>query len=421
MAPDNLFAAPKGTYDLLPPDSWRWLEGTRLALDTFARAGYAPVETPAFEHTEVFERGVGATSEVVNKQMYTFLDKGDRSLTLRPEGTAPVMRAVLEHRLDKGPLPVKLAYGSFMFRQERPQKGRFRQFFQVGIEAIGTDEPAVDAEVIEVGARYLKAMGVRPVLLLNSIGHPSESCRGGYVKLLADWLRDRLDELAPVDRERVETNPLRTFDSKEEPTIEVMRDAPLITDHLCEGCAAHFGEVTSLLGGVAVEYELEPRLVRGLDYYTRTAFEFVAGNLGSQSAVGGGGRYDGLAESLGGDPLPGIGFALGLDRVLLAGDAFSERGSRVDAYVVTATPDARGAAFALATRLRAAGAGADLDLAGRSMKGQMKDAARSGARWAVILGADELAAGAATLRDLSTGEQEQVPLDEVERRVTPHA
>ncbi|MDQ4024820.1 MAG: histidine--tRNA ligase, partial [Actinomycetota bacterium] len=293
--------------------------------------------------------------------------------------------------------------------------------FQVGIEAIGTDDPAVDAEVIEVGARYLKAMGLAPVLLLNSIGHPSESCRGGYVKLLADWLRDRIDELAPADRERVETNPLRTFDSKEERTIEVMRAAPLISDHLCDACAGHFSGVTALLDEVSTSYELEPRLVRGLDYYTRTAFEFVAGNLGSQSAVGGGGRYDGLAESLGGDPLPGIGFALGLDRVLLAGDAFSDRTARVDAYVVTATPDARSAAFALATRLRAAGAGADLDLAGRSMKGQMKDAARSGARWAVILGAEELAAGAATIKDLSTGEQERVPLDEVERRVIPHA
>ncbi|MFN2588129.1 MAG: histidine--tRNA ligase [Actinomycetota bacterium] len=421
MPQDPQFSAPRGTYDLLPPESWRWVEGVRLALDTFARAGYAPVETPAFEHTEVFERGVGATSEVVNKQMYTFLDKGDRSLTLRPEGTAPVVRAVLEHRLDKGPLPVKLAYGSFMFRQERPQKGRFRQFFQVGIEAIGTDDPAVDAEVVEVGARYLRAMGVEPTLLLNSIGHPSESCRGGYVKLLADWLRDRAGDLAPVDRERAETNPLRTFDSKEERTISVMRDAPLISDHLCEGCAGHFAGVTALLGEVSVDYELEPRLVRGLDYYTRTAFEFVAGNIGSQSAVGGGGRYDGLAESLGGDPLPGIGFALGMDRILLAGRAFASPRPRIDAYVVTATPDARTAAFELATRLRAAGAGADLDLAGRSMKGQMKDAARSGARWAVILGAEELAAGAATVKDLATGEQEQVPLGEVERRVAPHA
>jgi histidyl-tRNA synthetase len=417
MASETPFTAPKGTYDLLPPESWRWVEGTRRAFDTFARAGYAPVETPAFEHTEVFERGVGAASEVVGKQMYTFRDKGERSLTLRPEGTAPVMRAILEHRLERGPLPVKLAYASFMFRQERPQKGRFRQFFQVGIENVGSDDPAVDAEVIEVGGRYLREMGVESTLLLNSIGHPSESCRGGYVKLLADWLGDRLDDLAPVDRERVDTNPLRTFDSKEAATNRLMEDAPLITDHLCDGCAAHFGSVRELLDGIRVGYRLEPRLVRGLDYYTRTAFEFVSGALGSQSAVGGGGRYDGLAESLGGEPLPGIGFALGLDRILLASTAPTEPARTIDAYVVTATADAHSSAFALATELRAAGVGVDLDLAGRSMKGQMKDAARSGARWAVILGADELAAGTATLKDLSTGEQETVPRDEIERRV----
>ncbi len=415
MSEERSFTAPKGTYDLLPPESWRWVDGARRALDTFARSGYAPVETPAFEHTEVFERGVGATSEVVGKQMYTFLDKGGRSLTLRPEGTAPVMRAVLEHHLERGALPVKLAYASFMFRQERPQKGRFRQFFQVGIENIGSDDPAVDAEVIEVGDRFLREMGVRSTLLLNSIGHPAESCRGGYVKLLADWLRERMDDLAPVDRERVETNPLRTFDSKEAATSAVMAGAPLITDHLCDSCAAHFGDVRSLLDEVGVEHELEPRLVRGLDYYTRTAFEFVSGELGSQSAVGGGGRYDGLAEALGGDALPGIGFALGLDRILLASAAPPETGQRVDVYVVGERGAGKSAAFALATRFRRAGIGTDLDLAGRGMKGQMKDAARSGARWAVILVEGE--ADAAMLRDLVDGTQERVPLDDLERRL----
>ena len=415
MPEERSFTAPKGTYDLLPPESWRWVDGARRALDTFARSGYAPVETPAFEHTEVFERGVGATSEVVGKQMYTFLDKGERSLTLRPEGTAPVMRAVLEHHLERGPLPVKLAYASFMFRQERPQKGRYRQFFQVGIENIGSDDPAVDAEVIEVGNRYLADMGVRSTLLLNSIGHPSESCRGGYVKLLADWLRERIGDLAPVDRERVETNPLRTFDSKEAATNAVMRDAPLITDHLCESCAAHFADVRELLGEVGIEHELEPRLVRGLDYYTRTAFEFVSGELGSQSAVGGGGRYDGLAESLGGDPLPGIGFALGLDRILLASQTPPETGKQVDVYVVGEKGVGKAALFALATKLRRAGIGSDLDLAGRGMKGQMKDAARSGARWAVIF--TEGSSDSVVLRDLAEGTQEEVPVDELERRL----
>ena len=416
MPEERSFTAPKGTYDLLPPESWRWVDGARRALDTFARSGYAPVETPAFEHTEIFERGVGATSEVVGKQMYTFLDKGGRSLTLRPEGTAPVVRAILEHHLERGPLPVKLAYASFMFRQERPQKGRFRQFFQVGIENVGSDDPLVDAEVIEVGTRYLQEMGVESTLLLNSIGHPAESCRGGYVKLLADWLRDRIDDLAPVDRERVETNPLRTFDSKEAATIHVMKDAPLITDHLCDSCASHFADVRSLVGEVGIAHELEPRLVRGLDYYTRTAFEFVSGDLGSQSAVGGGGRYDGLAESLGGDPLPGIGFALGLDRILLASQTPPEPGKKVDVYLVGEKGVGKAALFARATELRRAGIGSDLDLAGRGMKGQMKDAARSGARWAVIF--TEGSADSVMLRDLMEGTQEEVPVDDLERRLS---
>ncbi|MDQ3952810.1 MAG: histidine--tRNA ligase [Actinomycetota bacterium] len=417
MAEERSFTAPKGTYDLLPPESWRWVDGARRALDTFARAGYAPVETPMFEHTEVFERGVGATSEVVGKQMYTFLDKGGRSLTLRPEGTAPVVRAVLEHRLERGALPVKLAYASFMFRQERPQKGRFRQFFQVGIESIGSDAPAVDAEVVEVGVRYLRDMGVRCTLLLNSIGHPAESCRGGYVKLLADWLRDRSDDLAPVDRARVETNPLRTFDSKEAATIAVMAEAPLITHHLCDACAEHFAGVKSLLMAVGVPHKVDPRLVRGLDYYTRTAFEFVSGDLGSQNAVGGGGRYDGLAEALGGEPLPGIGFALGLDRILLAAEEPDEPRRAVRAYVVGARGVGKSMPFELATRLRRAGIGADFDVAGRSMKRQMKEADRSGAAWAVIVGPAELDAGKVTLRDLVSGGEEQVPLDELERRL----
>ena len=413
------FTAPKGTNDLLPPESWRWEAVSRLAMDTFAQAGYAPVDTPVFEHTEVFERGVGESSEVVNKQMYTFTDLGGRSLTLRPEGTAPVVRAVLEHGLDRGPLPVKLAYVGPMFRQERPQKGRYRQFFQLGIESIGSDAPAVDAEVIEVGRRFLAEAGVDARLLLNSIGHVDPSCRGGYLDTLRRWLEDNADRLGRDDRERARTNPLRTFDSKDEKTQAALADAPLITDHLCDACGKHFADVKELLNALDIAFELDPRLVRGLDYYTRTAFEFVAGELGAQNAVGGGGRYDGLSEALGGGPLPGIGFALGLDRIVLArrDDEGSEVGSPIDVYVVSLGDEARREAFKLATRLRAAGVGADLDLAGRGMKGQMKDADRSGARWAVILGADELAAETATLKDLRSGEQVTVPLDSVEASV----
>ncbi|MBK5227108.1 MAG: histidine--tRNA ligase [Actinobacteria bacterium] len=420
--------APKGTNDILPPGSFRWQELVRLAQDSFERAGYAPVETPTFEDTALFERGVGETSEVVTKQMYTFEDLGGRSLTLRPEGTAGVVRAVIEHSLDRGPLPIKLNYASWMFRQERPQKGRYRQFFQVGIEAMGTDHPTIDAEVIQVGDSFLRAAGATPTLLLNSIGHLADDCRTGYNRTLVGFLRDHEDELAPEDVKRIDTNPMRTFDSKEEKTIVVMASAPVITDHLCDACTEHFAQVKGYLDDLGVIYTLEPRLVRGLDYYTRTAFEFVWSGLGSQNAMGGGGRYDGLAEMLGGNPLPGIGFALGVDRILLAlNEEHSSRGTReqegfqggpkVEVYFVAIGDEAAGEALRLATRLRLSGIGADLDHARRGMKGQMKDAARSGAKYAAILGDEELAAGQVTLRDLTTGEQERISITDLEARV----
>ena len=415
---DRTFRAPRGTRDLIPPESWEWHGVVNLALGLFAQAGYAPIETPAFEHTEVFERGVGATSEVVNKQMYTFADRGERSLTLRPEGTAPVVRAVLEHGLHRGPLPVKLSYASWMFRQERPQKGRYRQFSQVGIEAIGSDSPLIDAEVIELGRRFYSAAGVDTTLKLNSIGHPDASCRGAYGQILASFLRKHSGELADDDRDRIETNPLRTFDSKEPETIAVMAAAPLISEHLCDACRKHFESVCGLLDDLAVPYELEPRLVRGLDYYTRTAFEFVAGNLGSQNAVGGGGRYDGLSEALGGPPLPGIGIAPGIDRILLARAAGAETPQRpVTVYFVSLGEEAAALALRLATDLRRANVGADVHVMGKGLKGQMKDAVRSGARWAAILGDDELAAREVTLKDLQAEEQRRVPFDRLTEAV----
>ena len=412
------FGAPKGTRDILPPESWVWQEVVGYAMDSFALAGYAPIETPMFEHTEVFERGVGSTSEVVGKQMYTFDDRGDRSLTLRPEGTAPVVRAVLEHNLHRGALPVKLSYEGPMFRQERPQKGRYRQFYQLGIEAIGSDHPAVDAEVIEIAIRFYAGIGLDTSLKINSIGHVDESCRLGYAKVLVGFLRDHTAELAAEDRERIDTNPMRTFDSKEKRTQEVMRAAPLITDHLCDSCRDHYASVKGHLDAVGITCEEEPRLVRGLDYYTRTAFEFVAGGLGSQGAVGGGGRYDGLAEVLGGPHLPGIGFALGLDRIMLSlGERQAATPGPVVAYIVALGDAAERRAFPLATSLRAAGIGAEFDVMGRGMKGQMKDADRSGARYAVIIGDEELATGEATVKDLTSGDQERCPLDRLEERL----
>ena len=415
---ETSFSAPRGTRDLLPPESVQWRSVIRRAEDLFARSGYLPVETPIFEHTEVFERGVGEATEVVGKQMYTFTDRGDRSLTLRPEATASVVRAALEHRLDRGSLPAKLAYAGWMFRQERPQKGRYRQFFQLGIEALGSDHPAVDAEVIWVAHALYEELGLEVRLLLNSIGHLDDSCRLGYLAALATYLRKHESELAEEDRDRVATNPMRTFDSKEEQTIAVMKDAPVISDHLCEDCRSHHSEVKSYLDELGVGYEEDPSLVRGLDYYTRTAFEFVAGNLGSQNAVGGGGRYDGLAELLDGPRVPGIGFALGLDRIMLALPEDARRAEPVtQVYVVALGDGATAKALVLAARLRSAGIGCDLDLMGRSMKGQMKDADRSGARFAVILGAEEIAAGTATIKDLTTGDQTSVSLEEVEGRV----
>jgi histidyl-tRNA synthetase len=413
--------APRGTLDVLPPESWRWQDVLRLGLDSFARAGYAPIETPAFEHTEVFERGVGEASEVVEKQMYTFRDRAGRSLTLRPEGTAPVVRAVLEHGLHRGPLPVKLSYASAMFRQERPQRGRHRQFVQLGIECIGTEAPLADAEVIEVGMRFLADAGVAPALAVNSVGHPDDACRRGYLKVLVEFLEGNAERLAPEDRTRAATNPLRAFDSKAPATMAALERAPLISDHLCGECREHFASVRAALDDAGVAHAVDPRLVRGLDYYSRTAFEISAAGLGSQNAVGGGGRYDGLAELLGGPRLPGIGFALGLERILLA----LARGSpqdfrtRVDVYIVALGGEAARAAFRLATRLRARGIGADLDLAGRGLKGQMKDAIRSGARRAVILGARELETGRATVKDLDSGEQVEVPLADIERSWEP--
>ena len=418
MTDDQGLGAPKGTRDLLPPDSWAWQEVLTIATDTFARAGYAPIDTPIFEHTEVFERGVGEASEVVGKQMYTFTDRGGRSLTLRPEGTAPVMRAVLEHNLHRGSLPIKVSYAGPMFRQERPQKGRYRQFFQVGIEAIGSDDPRVDAEVIEVGTLFYSAAGVDTRLMLNSIGHVDPSCRQGYIKVLVEFLKAHESSLAAEDRDRVGTNPLRTFDSKERKTIEVMREAPVITDHLCAACTEHFDQVKGLLDDVGVAYELQPSLVRGLDYYTRTACEWVAEGLGSQDAVGGGGRYDGLSESLGGPPLPGMGIAPGVDRIVLARRGAEASGGRVRVYVVALGEAAQREAFKLVSHLRRAGIGADLDLMGRSMKGQMKDASRSGARWAVILGDEELVANTVTLKDLESSEQETIAFGDLEARLS---
>ena len=399
----------KGAPDWLPPEARGFDHVERVMLETAARAGYERIRTPVFEPTEVFARGVGASTDVVQKEMYTFIDKGDRSLTLRPEGTAGVMRAALEANLPKtGALPAKWAYAGEFFRQERPQAGRQRQFNQVGIEALGTDDPLVDAEVVLLGWEVLHRLGLRDVVLrINNLGDRGD--RAVYHERLNAYL-DRFDLPADVE-ERRHLNPLRAFDSKAPGMAEIMAEAPVLPDYVSEDAKAHYAQVVELLEAEGVPLVHDPRLVRGLDYYTRTTFEYQVSSLGAQNAVGGGGRYDGLAEDLGWpERFPGIGWALGVDRTLLAlrtdGVELPDA-ARVSVFVVAAGADLATHAFTIASELRRAGVPADLACDGRSLKAQFKAADRSGARRAVVVGARELAEGKVTIRDLASGEQWQ--------------
>ncbi len=407
--------APRGTQDVLSPVSERFQAHERSAGDLFQRAGYRRIITPIFEDTALFVRGVGESSDIVNKEMYTFTDRSDNSLTLRPEGTAPVMRAVVSNRLHEKGLPVKVWYSAAMFRYDRPQKGRYRQHHQVGLEAIGTEDPAVDAEVIALGKRMLDGAGVNQVtLLLNSIGHPG--CRAGYMPKLTAFLQENRERLDADCKRRMKTNPLRVFDCKNEEDQRLLDDAPTIQQELCTDCRVHFDAVQTHLKDLSVAFTIEPRLVRGLDYYTRTAFEFQTPLLeAAQSTVCAGGRYDQLSESIGGPPLPGIGFGSGIERVLLAQEAAGAAApeSRIDCFVIAVSADEKDAAMRLCWSIRDAGLSSDLPYADRGLKGQMKQANRIGARYVAIIGPEERSALACTLRDLSSGEQETVPLTAV--------
>jgi histidyl-tRNA synthetase len=389
----------RGTFDVLPEQAHRRARIERAAAAIFARAGYEPIATPAFEDTELFERGVGKSTDIVRKEMFSFEDKGERSLTLRPEGTAPICRAYLEHGMHKLAQPVKLSYFGPFFRHERPQAGRYRQFHQLGAECIGTDSPLADAEAIMLLSDLLGELGVPGVALrLGSLG--SFAARAAYLERLKAHLRAHEGRLSEDVRERIDINPLRAFDSSEEGTRAVMADAPTIVAGLEGEDAEHFAAVRSLLDSAGIAYEVDPTLVRGLDYYTRTIFSFDCDVLGAQSEIGGGGRYDGLIEQLGGPATPAVGWAAGIERILLALDEEEERGGR-DAFVAIADAGQRARAMALAVELRHAGLSAEIDLAERSLKGQLKHANRIGARRVLILEAD----GSAQLRDMGTGEQ----------------
>ncbi len=417
----STFSAPKGTYDLLPPDSAAFLAVREAIAAPLRRAGYGYVETPGFEHVELFSRGVGESTDIVTKEMYTLTTKGGANLALRPEGTASVLRAALQANLHRGALPVKLWYSGSYYRYERPQAGRYRHFSQVGAEALGAEDPALDAELIILAADAYRALGLREVrLLLNSLG--DKECRPAYRSALQDFLR-RLD-LDEETRKRIEINPLRVLDDKREAVQRQLVGAPLMGDHLCDACKAYHEQVRDLLTAAGVAFEEDPKLVRGLDYYTRTTFEFVHDRLGSQSAVGGGGRYDGLSEMLGGPALPSVGWALGVDRIVLALKAEgveTPATERTEVFAVPLGDEARRALFTVVTGLRRQGVATDFAYGGKGLKGAMKSADRSGARFAIIAGERDLAEGTVQLKDLESGEQSAVPLasvaDEVRRRL----
>ncbi|MDE3130020.1 MAG: histidine--tRNA ligase [Acidobacteriota bacterium] len=401
-----MIQAPKGTYDVLPQDMERRRAVERHAERILGAAGYSRVETPVFEATELFARGVGEATDIVQKEMYSFDDGGGRSLTLRPEGTAPVCRAYIEHGMHKLPQPVKLWYLSAFFRAENPQKGRYRQFWQVGAEVIGSDGPETDAELIGLLAELLDAMGVRGARLrLASLGQPET--RGAYREELTAYLRAHESGLSAEVLARIDLNPMRAFDASDPGTRRVMAGAPKLLDRLSDDDAAHFAAVRALLDAAGVTYELDPALVRGLDYYTRTLFEFSSDALGAQSGVGGGGRYDRLIEQLGGHPTPGIGWAAGLERILLAAPEQPVAPALVDLLVAVSDRDNRDAeltAFVLASEARRAGLAAQLELTGRSLKSALKHADRIQARYVAIVNDGRQT----SLRDMSTGEQREL-------------
>ncbi|MCC3770685.1 histidine--tRNA ligase [Streptomyces sp. UNOC14_S4] len=410
----STFKAPKGTYDLTPPDSATFLAVREAISAPLKRAGYGYIETPGFEQVELFSRGVGESTDIVTKEMYTLTTRGGDQLALRPEGTASVLRAALEANLHKaGNLPVKLWYSGSYYRYERPQAGRYRHFSQVGAEAIGAEDPALDAELIILAVDAYKSLGLRNFrLLLNSLG--DKECRPAYRDALQSFLRGL--DLDEDTRRRIEINPLRVLDDKREAVQKQLVGAPMLRDHLCEACKEYHEQVRALLTAAGVAFEDDEKLVRGLDYYTRTTFEFVHDGLGSQSAVGGGGRYDGLSEMIGGPALPSVGWALGVDRTVLA---LKAEGIELDlpaATQVFAVPlgdEARRALFGLVTELRRAGVATDFAFGGKGLKNAMKSANRSGARFALVAGERDLAEGVVQLKDLESGEQTPVAFDTV--------
>ena len=402
--------APKGTVDLVPGTSEKWQLVEEVFRSEAELNGFAEIRTPVFEHTELFLRGVGDTTDVVEKQMYTFEDKGGRSITLRPEGTAGAVRAMLENGLYNAGYPVKLYYNTSCYRYEKPQAGRLRELHQFGVEMFGAAEPVADVQVIALALSAFKRLGLEDVgLQLNSIGCPE--CRKEYHKALKEYFTAHKEELCDTCLSRLERNPMRILDCKSPECQAVAKDAPKITDYLCEDCRAHFQKVQEYLTAMGVEFEVDPGLVRGLDYYTRTVFEFPSKSLGF--ALGGGGRYDGLVEEMGGKPTPGLGFGLGLDRIMMALEAQQVEFPQLpkcEMYIATMGEEAQKKAFLLLDELHRCGIPADTDLCGRGLKAQMKYAGKIGAKFTMVLGDNELQEGKAEMKNMKTGEKRKIAI-----------
>ena len=411
MATKSKFQAIKGTRDLLPPETELWNRVEQTAREVFATFGFGEIRPPIFEPTDLFARAVGGETDIVSKEMYSFEDRDETSVSLRPEATASVCRAYIEHGMQQLPASVKLYYLGPMFRRERPQKGRYRQFYQIGAEVLGgTDAPGIDAEVIEMVMLFFARLDLEGVQLeINSIGHSAPECRRGYVEKLKAALEKVKDKLGEDSRRRIETNPLRVLDSKLESEQAIISGLPRIGDHLCDECAKHYAEVKLQLGLRGVAFKENWRLVRGLDYYMRTTFEITAKGLGSQNAVCGGGRYDGLVELLGGPPTKGIGFAIGEDRLILSLQEAGKGGvtERRDVYIAWLGEKARPAAIAAAQKLRNAGLRVELPPAEQKFGKALGQADKLGSRYALILGEDEVASGQWTLKTLADGSQQK--------------
>lgn len=402
-----MYQIPRGTRDFLPEQAARFRRLEEIAVALASQYGYGELRTPIFEYTELFARSVGESTDIVEKEMYTFQDRGERSLTLRPEGTAGVVRAFVENKLYNGPLPAKYYYFGPMFRYEKPQAGRYRQLWQFGVELFGAAGPRADVEVIALGWQYFQELGIKATLVLNSIG--CRQCREEYKKALVAYLQGR--KTCKLCADRLERNPLRVLDCKEESCQRELEEAPRISQYLCPQCREHFERVKSGLSALSIPFTQDDRLVRGLDYYNRTTFEYKTTELGSQDALGGGGRYDGLVELIGGPAVPAVGLALGIDRTeLMDPPALRREPRRRGVWLVTMDP-VTDEAIALAHPLRRQGVYLGYDLEGRSFKAQFKQADRNNCRWSLIIGPDDLAQGQAVLRDMETGEQRPLALE----------